>query len=357
MSDAMVGSQVLSSTMGNNTTDDDLDLDTVEMLYVICLVLILTFGTVGNILIITAVVVCKSLRTKCNVFILNLAIADLFVATICGSGYIIGYLTRGKFYRNYKIACELLGALVVVSCICSLWNIMAIALNRYLFICRRRLYHRYFTWCNSILLAIAIWFLAIVVDFANVFGWGGHSLNDKHFGCTYDQKSSYGSLIFQAFLGFTIPTAGIIFAYVGIYLRVRSSTRELMNVADSERRDSKKLPKNRPKDCEILKTVLFIFIIFLICWMPFMSLVMFDRNMNCSKYIYMYFIVLADMNSCLNGVIYGVMNKRFRLAYVYIITCGKSDSRQQVKLKQFSTTTAYSVKVTTSNINGTNKKS
>ncbi|XP_071941422.1 melatonin receptor type 1B-B-like [Antedon mediterranea] len=343
--------------MSNNTTAAvGNELDTAELFYVACLVLILAFGTVGNILIIAAVVICKSLRTKCNIFIVNLAIADFCVATICGIGYIIGCLTKGQFYVEHRTVCNLLGAVVVVSCVCSLWNIMAIALNRYFFICRRRQYYQYFTWCNTVLIAISIWFLAILVDFANVFGWGGHSLHEKHYGCTYDQTSNYGSLIFQAIIGFTIPTVGIIGAYSGIYLQVRSSTRELMNVADSERRDSKKLPRNRPKDCEILKTVLFIFIVFLMCWMPFMSLVIFDPDMKCSKYIYMYFIVLADLNSCINGVIYGVMNKRFRIAYCYILTCGRSNTKQ-VKLKVFSTTTAYSVKATSYNVgNGISKK-
>lgn len=111
-------------------------------------------GTLGNILIILAILTEKFLRHPGNrketqnaccsraimstfvctrahtVFIINLAIADFFVTTFIDAFNIVGAVYGHSFYNGQQWLCELIAALCAPSCTASMVSLSAVALNR-----------------------------------------------------------------------------------------------------------------------------------------------------------------------------------------------------------------------------------
>ena len=118
---------------------------------ILCVVAI--FGTFGNVFIIGAVCLHRKLRVRGNIFVVNLAVADLVITS-----YI---MPIGLATSQYKVnpfgdtLCKINAFLILVTCGASTQTMMMIAFERYFHICKTHLYKRVFTpriwqglWCS-----------------------------------------------------------------------------------------------------------------------------------------------------------------------------------------------------------------
>ena len=186
-------------------------------------------GTLGNFLVILAVLTTKKLRTPANIFILSLAFADMYITAFMEpvTSYVI-LLDRGLYSRRPGL-CTAIASMCYISCTCSLWNIGAIAINRYVLICKRQYYNSIFTWRKTISYAVLIWIICLFADFCNIFGWGGHSLDSKTLSCTYDRLASYSHVLFTVFVFISLPTALIVVCYAAVFWTLRQSSRRIQD--------------------------------------------------------------------------------------------------------------------------------
>ena len=85
-------------------------------------------GTVGNLLIVIVFLKSPSLRTACNVFVVQLATVDL---VIIGLGIPLSLLLiTSSDVRRYDVACNVIGRIKVAGQVNSLCILLLIAVNR-----------------------------------------------------------------------------------------------------------------------------------------------------------------------------------------------------------------------------------
>lgn len=96
--------------------------------------LVLTIlSTFANILVILTFIVEKSLRTTFNIFILNLAIVDLLTSIFrMGFKALIIAAVKGYSWPYSQVMCNFNGVLQSVVYVANVYNLMAIAICRYM---------------------------------------------------------------------------------------------------------------------------------------------------------------------------------------------------------------------------------
>ena len=92
---------------------------------------VISIGTCGNLLVITAVTRQPALRSRGNAFILNLAVSDLLLCLVTMPLTLIELLNDHWLLGDSVLSCKAAGGLQAVSVFVSTITIAAIALDRY----------------------------------------------------------------------------------------------------------------------------------------------------------------------------------------------------------------------------------
>ncbi|KAB1257568.1 Melatonin receptor type 1A [Camelus dromedarius] len=247
-----------------------------------------------------------------NVFVVSLAIADLVVAvypyplvltSILNNGWNLGYLH-----------CQVSGFLMGLSVIGSIFNITGIAINRYCCICHSLRYDQLFSTRNALCCVLLIWMLTLVAVLPNVCV-GTLQYDPRVYSCTFTQSVSSAYTITVVVFHFLLPIVIVSFCYLRIWVLV-------LQVRWRVRPDSK--PRLKPQDFRNFITMFVVFVLFAICWAPlnFIGLVVAsDPAMvpRIPEWLFVTSYYMAYFNSCLNAIIYGLLNQNFRQEYRRII--------------------------------------
>ncbi|OWA50266.1 putative Melatonin receptor type 1A [Hypsibius exemplaris] len=297
------------------------------------------FGTFGNVLIIAAVSCVRNLRTCGNMFVLNLAIADVIITVLVDPFNVVGAVAgRRVLLSNYRL-CNIIASFCAPTCLSSMWTMCAISLNRYIFICKPHLYPRIFTYKSTALYCVGIWALSCLLTMPNHIGWGHNRFSIYHYVCSFDMvTSSYA--IFFVVTGVLIPLMGVLFGYTAIYLKVRAvklqmqrhkaaranPTAGMMRADDGGKKKVAAVKKERPKrpgftreDVSLAKTMFMAFFVFVACWILEAVIVLGDLAADAPEWVNILSVVTAHGNSALNPILYGLTNENFRQGYRTVI--------------------------------------
>ena len=193
------------------------------------------------------------------------------------------------------------------------------SLNRYIHICHYAKYREIFTWRNSILMALALWLLCFLMKLPNFVGWGSNVYDRKSLNCTFD-RLAYSYTLFFVAAGVGIPVALIAYCHYKLYVFVKESEKRVAGKATGLS------SKDRSKSVRLARTLSVIFVAYVTCWSPFGVLVVVDPYDSAPLWLYLYTVLLAHSNSCINSVLYGLTNKEFRRGYGSVLTkltCGR----------------------------------
>ena len=125
----------------------------------------------GNSLVVYAIHKDARLNTVTNLLIENLAYSDILMAILHMPFWIVS-LRYGKWVFSNAI-CEVAGVTQLIFGIVSLLTMTAIAINRYLKICKRHLYTKYFSNRKTTYIIITFcWISSIAVNTPQLYGWG-----------------------------------------------------------------------------------------------------------------------------------------------------------------------------------------
>ncbi|XP_039432438.1 cholecystokinin receptor type A-like [Culex pipiens pallens] len=122
-------------------------------------------AVIGNSLVILTLVQNKRMRTITNLFLLNLAVSDLFLGVFCMPFTLVGTLLRDFVFG--EVMCKLLPYLQASSVAVSAWTLVIISVERYYAICHplrsrrwQTLSHAYrligLIWCGSLFFMLPI---------------------------------------------------------------------------------------------------------------------------------------------------------------------------------------------------------
>ncbi|XP_042681377.1 melatonin receptor type 1C isoform X3 [Centrocercus urophasianus] len=142
------------------------------------------------------------------------------------------------------------------------------------------------------------------------------SYDPRIYSCTFAQTVSTSYTITVVVVHFIVPLSIVTFCYLRIWILV-------IQVKHRVRQDCKQ--KLRAADIRNFLTMFVVFVLFAVCWGP-LNFIGLAVSINPSKvqphipeWLFVLSYFMAYFNSCLNAVIYGLLNQNFRKEYKRIL--------------------------------------
>ncbi|XP_035398457.1 melatonin receptor type 1B [Cygnus atratus] len=278
---------------------------------------VLIFTTVvdilGNLLVIVSVFKNRKLRNSGNAFVVSLALADLVVAL-----YPYPLVLLAIFHNGWTLGemhCKVSGFVMGLSVIGSIFNITAIAINRYCYICHSFAYDKVYSCWNTMLYVSLVWVLTVIATVPNFFV-GSLKYDPRIYSCTFVQTASSYYTIAVVVIHFIVPITVVSFCYLRIWILVLQVRRRV--------KSETKL-RLKPSDFRNFLTMFVVFVIFAFCWAPlnFIGLAVaidpLEMAPKVPEWLFIISYFMAYFNSCLNAIIYGLLNQNFRNEYKRIL--------------------------------------
>ncbi|XP_055371500.1 uncharacterized protein LOC129605636 [Condylostylus longicornis] len=275
---------------------------------------LLVFILGGNFLTIIAVRFSRRLRSiTSNLFVLSLAISDILV------GFTLPYhlaFYMGSGLGKTKEYCLLRFFLIILACCNSIWNLIAIAVDRYIAIFFPLHYSRYMTKKVAIILLGFGWILGIA--FATIpLIWNNWDTATQ---CEFDEilKPWYMAGVITP--GFSMVWLCMLTVYLRIWREAAKHAKQL--------RSSFTGLHETPSDSKSVQVVLFILGCFSFCWLPYFIIAcvqIFKYVDKSTPMLYKAAFSLAMANSGMNPIIYAWKNTGFRRAFARLLRCQSPD--------------------------------
>ncbi|XP_075592069.1 uncharacterized protein LOC124498878 [Dermatophagoides farinae] len=207
----------VTSMMNDNDDDDDDQTMNIAILITLSVILVcLILATIiGNVFVISAVILERSLRSVGNYLVVSLAITDLLVACLVMPIGAI-YEVTGEWRMGIKL-CELWTFIDVLCCTTSIFHLLAISCDRLWavttvdYIHRRKAKHV----CAGITI---IWLFSALISFGPMLGWKDNEFEQRiveRKECMISQDISYQ--IFATISSFYAPSILLLLQYYRIY--------------------------------------------------------------------------------------------------------------------------------------------
>ena len=300
----------------------------VQAVFIGLYVIIFVVGVGGNLAVLAVVLGNKHMRTPINLYLVNLAAADLI---ICFTGPLLTPMST--YGLGYGAAlCRLLPSCMHVTVYMSTFTLTAIAVDRYWAV-----FYPFNAKNNSltrtVLIVIFIDLLAII--FTTPYTWSLHLVPDlidvgkSH--CIARWPSGL-KLVYPLFIIITqivIPFVTIVICYT----KIMTHLRQRAIGGRSESMTTHQMLEETTKIIRMNKMLISIAVIFGICWFPInlinLGLNIFSElgeNLLCWKLLYLFFIlthVIAMSSTCYNPFpfLYGLLNPAFRAEFVKFGSC------------------------------------
>ncbi|XP_006807629.1 G-protein coupled receptor 84-like [Neolamprologus brichardi] len=359
-------------------------------------------GTVGNLMTVLAFALDPRLRTRFNVLIVNLAVADLLYCTILQPISVDSYLHLR--WRSGHLWCRIFGLLLFLSNSVSIITLCLVAVGRYLLVAKRAVFDRVFSNHGLTLLIIFAWALGLVS-----FGplWSVYVFVPQVCTCSFHRTRGRPYTTILLFFYFFIGLGFVGAFYLLIYKKVQAASQALLRYRLS-RRSSKTKPassvqgtddsgvesgiktctsdlssheisqnmdvKNQNVSCEkssffttsndtalnssaaqkpstdiiekppattpaktahsshsatsgddsefkrVTRMCFTVFLCFVFCFVPFLLLNIADKQNRAPQVLHMFCANLTWLNSCINPVLYAIMNRQFLQAYHVVLS-------------------------------------
>ncbi|XP_063427748.1 adenosine receptor A1-like [Mytilus trossulus] len=297
-------------------------MDTTSQVYISLEVVIGAISVVGNTMVLLAIYKNMKLRTVTNTFIGSLALADLLVGILVSPLAALSYLGLPADY----MWCVFTNSVIVVFTQISIFNLCAIAVERFIAIKSPYFYQEHLTIKVAIIISIIAWIAGMIVGFTPMFGWNLGPMADNK--CAFLSVIDMNYIVYFNFFGFVLSPLVIMFLiYVYIYYIVRKQLVKIAALEIANQNAQKKQKLKFAKEVKAAKSLAVVIGVFALCWLPIHilnSISLICKGSNC---IYPYKLLLAaillsHINSAVNPFLYAIGNSQFQLAFKKMF-CGK----------------------------------
>ncbi|ROL48484.1 Adenosine receptor A1 [Anabarilius grahami] len=290
-------------------------------LYIGMEVFIALSSVIGNVMVVWAVRINRSLRDTTIYFIVSLALADIAVgALVIPLAITISIGLKTHFYSCLLVACT-----VLVLTQSSILALLAIAIDRYLRVKIPMSYKRVVTPKRAGTAVVVCWMVAIVVGLTPMLGW--NNLNklrqtngtvgaDLLVTCEFENVISMEYMVYFNFFGWVLPPLILmLLIYTEIFYMIHKQLNKKVttNQTDPTRYYGKEL--------KLAKSLALVLFLFAVSWLPLHILnciTLFCPSCDNSMCLLYVAILLSHGNSAVNPIVYAFRIKKFRNAFVKI---------------------------------------
>lgn len=222
------------------------------------------------------------------------------------------------FFNGIPWLCQSVASLCLTACFCAFASLSMLSLNRYIYLCHNNVYDRLYGRKTCIALCFMCWVFAVLCEFPNFLGWGGHYFDQKSHQCIWDRTSSISYTMFVAFGLIGFPLLTMMVCFILIFRRIWNTKKALYEVDMSK---DQVMGKVMSETARTAKTIFVIFLVFVVCWTPYALVIAIDIENKLPMKVHLFVTLLAHLHSSSTFVIYFVSNKRFRVALARIFGC------------------------------------
>ncbi|XP_038864613.1 adenosine receptor A1b [Salvelinus namaycush] len=289
-----------------------------QALYIGMEVVIAVFSVLGNVMVVWAVKINKSLRDTTFCFIVSLALADIAVgALVIPLAITISIGLQTHFYSCLMVACT-----VLVLTQSSILALLAIAIDRYLRVKIPTSYKRVVTKQRAAVAVVVCWTVAFIVGLTPMLGWNNlwrlqqnGSLNDDLIiTCQFENVISMDYMVYFNFFGWVLPPLLLMLViYTEIFYMIHKQLNKKVSHTDPN--------KYYDKELKLAKSLALVLFLFAISWLPLHiinCITLFCPT--CDKPLFLIYIaiLLTHGNSAVNPIVYAFRIKKFRDAFLKI---------------------------------------
>ncbi|XP_077994336.1 neuropeptide S receptor-like [Glandiceps talaboti] len=317
----------------------------IQRVVTICAIMFLTI--VGNSIIITVLTCSKSRRrsSRVNIFILNLAVGDLFVCFVTMATEIL-FVAFGQWVMG-EVMCKLLVYGQIVTLASTTFILTVMSFDRFQAICRplsfsgslsraRRMIAG--AWVLAFVFAVPQLFIFVLVEKTNDEGEIRYFCKSVGYTAEWQRKVYFTWM--TAYI-LVVPATVISYCYVRIVLVVcsqgrdrigflktpkkkRKRHRDFQNLEKSRHIDSKKIERSKIKT---IKMTLCIIVAFVTCWSPYFIVTLQDiygDSKDIPEVSYVIAETMALANSAINPLLYGFFNLKIQNTLMELFCPDKS---------------------------------
>lgn len=290
----------------------------------VCLVL----GILGNVGVVVYNIFINHKKTPTTYFVVNLAVSDILVCCTFFPTWILksSMILGGEVKGAESIICKLSVTTSGTSVILSVANLLAMTVDRFIFISRPLKYPVIMTRGMTYFMLSVIWIL-FSIGAAVIFFFQIQDAPDVIY-C----KTNSQAIIAIYLVTFYIPVAVMIYLNYKIFKVARRQARKVTSQPlhfPSNRSSSSlsRLSFTRAtiRQLKLIKTFLALLGMFLLCFIPYavvktMDIFYLTRGYNVTFSVHIFSVLLVGVNSVCNPYIYGIRLKEYRTALHNAIT-------------------------------------
>ncbi|XP_015587054.1 G-protein coupled receptor moody isoform X2 [Cephus cinctus] len=291
-------------------------------------ILIMIVGLVGNLMTIVALIKYPKVRNVAAAFIISLCVADFIFCLLVLPFDSIRFIDAS--WADVRFLCMLVPFLRYGNVGVSLLSVAAITVNRYIMIAHHGIYSRVYKKHWIALMILFCWVFSYGMQVPTLLGVWGRFDYDVNLETCSIVKDAHGHSpkTFLFVMGFLIPCIVIVGCYAKIFWVVHSSESRMRKHAGpsiksphAPGRDTREI-KQRRSEWRITKMVLAIFLSFVACYLPITIAKVADAEVKHPEFHVLGYLLLY-FASCVNPIIYVIMNKQYRQAYAGVISCSR----------------------------------
>ena len=203
----------------------------------------------------------------------------------------------------------------------SLLSIGCISVNRYVYICHHDAYRRLFARYTNVVIVAATWVVGVALDVPSHAGWSAHAFDRKTQKCLWDRTLSHQYTVFYVTVGMLLPLVIIVLCYWRIFVHIRrAKVRVLQARRGGNGGGGGGLGVGNThaaimKTIRQIKMIVIIFIVFCVCWAPYVVVLLSDEFDMFPLSVHLYASMIAHLHASINFFIYGLANKGLRASY------------------------------------------
>ncbi|XP_055042971.1 opsin-5 [Misgurnus anguillicaudatus] len=238
------------------------EADIVAALYILIVGIL---GATGNGYVIYKTITRKNKLKPPEFMTLNLAVLDFGISVFGKPFFLVSSFSHRWLFG--WVGCRFYGWTGFFFGCGSLITMTIVSLDRYLKICHLR-YGTWFKRSHAILLVLFTWFYGAFWATMPLLGWGNYAPEPFGTSCTLDWWLAQASVSGQSFVMcmlifcLVLPTGIIVFSYVMIIFKVKSSAKEISHF-DTRNKNNNNL------EMKLTKVAMLICAGFLIAWIPY----------------------------------------------------------------------------------------